>query len=299
MLIHALSCAHVLHLLKTLTRTHRATPSTGAPPPPLDRAASISPPIAASLHTPLSSRRTIMADSGVVKRRKSQSGSADGSASSSSSSKAVAASAEVNKAGTGHWGFTEDGTRFDVPDTLNTMEIFLPHNLSIGSAISLTCVLISAYLVAFGGYSKWLHIGIFFFWRLSYDLGLGLILRGQSEHKTFMKFYLRHYGDGSSWKAKLLDHLAIRQLPSDVRARTPITSYPQVFRAWLVYKNLVNIILVNDGLTYLLLGLKCFHFPPTEGFTLWVMLQYFVGICLALFNWWAKVDAHRCIGEYW
>ena len=39
------------------------------------------------------------------------------------------------------------------------------------------------------------------------------------------------------------------------------TASPTAFRAWLVYKNLVNVILINDGLNYLLLGFKCFHLP--------------------------------------
>jgi len=154
--------------------------------------------------------------------------------------------------------------------------------------------------VFFGGLSKWPHVFIFFFWRLAYDVGLGLLLRAQSERKWFTKLYISLYERGGTWK-QLLDHLARMQLfPSD-RAAKPIDQYPTCFRAWLVYKNLVNIILVNDGLTYLLLGLKCFHLP-SQG--LWallspsVMAQYGVGLFLCVFNYWAKVDAHRCIGEF-
>jgi phosphatidylethanolamine N-methyltransferase len=46
----------------------------------------------------------------------------------------------------------------------------------------------------------------------------------------------------------------------------------------------------------LLLGLKCFHSPPEWSFT--VLGQYLIGFFLCIFNWWAKVDAHRCIGSY-
>jgi len=196
-------------------------------------------------------------------------------------------------------GFTAAGVKFHVPETLNTTEIFLPHNLSIGSGFSLLCFLTAAYLTFFGGFSKWLNVFIFFFWRTSYDLGLGLILRAQSERQWFLRGYLRVYARGG-WVASLLDHLAVMQLPSEVRASTPVTSYPQEFRAWLVYKNLVNVILVNDGLTYLLLGYKCFLLP--DSISLLVVGQYAVGIFLCLFNYWAKVDAHRCIGSwcwYW
>jgi len=81
-----------------------------------------------------------------------------------------------------------------------------------------------------------------------------------------------------------------------VRSNPPIESYPQEFRAWLVYKNLVNIVLVNDGLTYLLLFYAAFRLP--EQWDALVLVQYALGVFLGVFNYWAKVDAHRCIGEY-
>ena len=217
---------------------------------------------------------------------------------SSSSSSAASVKPKKKHAGPigSEWGFTAAGDRFHVPDTLNTAEVFLPGNLSLGSAFSMLCIVTAAGLTFFGGYGKWLNIAIFLFWRTSYDLGLGLILRAQSERHTFLKLYLRLYAQGG-WKAQLLDHLAVRQLAPEERAAASIQSFPQEFRAWLVYKNFVNIILVNDGLTYLLLGLKCWNMP--DSFTLLVLGQYLVGIFLGIFNYWAKVDAHRCIGEYW
>lgn len=198
----------------------------------------------------------------------------------------------------GHWGFTEDGTRFDVPDTLNTLETFLPHNLSLGSAISLTLILTSIWLTLCCNLDARFNIALFFFWRLAYNVGLGVILNSQSQRRTFQKLYLTLYGDGKGWQAGVLDHLAIRQLPAGLRAKQSIRDYPQVFRAWLVYKNLVNIILVNDGATYILLGLKYFNVPGWSDLTPLVFLQYAVGLFLCLFNYWAKVDAHRCIGEF-
>ena len=99
------------------------------------------------------------------------------------------------------------------------------------------------------------------------------------------------------WLARLFHHLSASQIK--LSPSTPVVdvdSYPTAFRAWLVYKNLVNVILINDGLNYLLLGVKCFHLPHTLSWL--VLLQYALGVFLALFNWWAKVDAHRCIGEF-
>lgn len=94
-----------------------------------------------------------MAESGSLKNRKSASSSS--SSSTSSSSPTPVYDPNSPDAGSGMWGFTEDNTPFIVPDTLNTTEIYLPWNISVGSAISLGCFVTAAYLVAFGGYSKW------------------------------------------------------------------------------------------------------------------------------------------------
>lgn len=196
-----------------------------------------------------------------------------------------------------HWGFTGAGEKFQVPDTLNTVSTLLPHNLSIGSALTLLCILTSAYLVFFGQLTKWPHICIFFFFRCGYDIGLGLILRAQSEHKWFFKNYVTLYNKGGAFR-RLLNHLAESQLHRDVRKHKKIDEYPAEFRAWLVYKNLVNLILINDGISYLLLGLKCFHIPAWQDVDYLVIGQYLLGVFLCVFNYWAKVDAHRCIGEY-
>jgi phosphatidylethanolamine N-methyltransferase len=42
--------------------------------------------------------------------------------------------------------------------------------------------------------------------------------------------------------------------------------------------------------------MKCFYWPTSiDGL---LIVQYSIGLALAGFNYWAKVDAHRCIGEY-
>lgn len=63
-----------------------------------------------------------------------------------------------------------------------------------------------------------------------------------------------------------------------------------------VYKGLVNFSLVNDSTSYSFLCLRLVTLP-TE-WSLWVIIQYLIGVGLFVFNWWAKVDAHRCIGTY-
>ena len=186
-------------------------------------------------------------------------------------------------------GFTEDGERFIVPETLDTIATLLPWHWSVTSLLTLSLLAANASCIAFAGWSKWPHVAYFLFFRLSYDVGLGALLRTQSEHKTFTRWYeaqLRAVGGVKSghWLARLFHHLAASQIVrSPSQPAVDVDSYPAAFRAWLVYKNLVNVILINDGLNYLLLGVKCFHLPVQ--LTALVPLQYAVGVFLGVFNW--------------
>jgi hypothetical protein len=50
----------------------------------------------------------------------------------------------------------------------------------------------------------WVHVAIYFFWRLAYNVGLGALLHYQSHYRLMTKFYERHSRDKSSWSYKIL-----------------------------------------------------------------------------------------------
>ena len=56
-------------------------------------------------------------------------------------------------------------------------------------------------------------------------------------------------------------------------------------------RNLVDVILFNDSTNYLMLGIKCFAWPTDLGIL--EVAQYLFGFFLGVFNYWAKIDAHR------
>ena len=65
--------------------------------------------------------------------------------------------------------------------------------------------------------------------------------------------------------------------------------------------HIVDIILLNDSFNFLFVCLKLMR-PPPEEWTALVVAQYVIGLLLLPLNYWAKVDAHRCIGDwawYW
>lgn len=89
-------------------------------------------------------------------------------------------------------GFTDAGEQFLVPETLDTVATLIPWNWSVTSVLTLSLVLLNAYCIAFMQWSKWPHVFYFLFFRCCYDIGLGSILRAQSEHKTFSLWYQHH-----------------------------------------------------------------------------------------------------------
>eukprot|EP00004_Rigifila_ramosa_P025899 TRINITY_DN7860_c0_g1_i1.p1 TRINITY_DN7860_c0_g1~~TRINITY_DN7860_c0_g1_i1.p1 ORF type:complete len:759 (-),score=183.84 TRINITY_DN7860_c0_g1_i1:16-2109(-) len=134
------------------------------------------------------------------------------------------------------------------------------------------------------------HIFIFIFWRLSYNAGLGILLRLQSNSNFITRVYLALERRYPAKIQKLLEG----SIGRDFRyADAPVS-----FRSWLLFRGLVNLILTHDALSYLLFCWRFLYIPPLSELGLLDFTQYLVGIGLIVFNWWAKADAHRVVGDY-
>lgn len=114
---------------------------------------------------------------------------------------------------------------------------------------------------------------------------------GFHSYKSVTNFYRKHKGK-KTVLGQFLSHLVTKDLPSGKGE----DDFPEEFNAWLVFRNVVDLILFSDVYTYILLGVKCFVWPETFG--LWDYFRFAAGLVLVAFNNWAKVDAHRCIGDY-
>ncbi|KAJ1968099.1 phosphatidylethanolamine N-methyltransferase, partial [Dimargaris xerosporica] len=69
------------------------------------------------------------------------------------------------------------------------------------------------------------------------------------------------------------------------------------FNTWLLFRQLVDLILINDFVTYFFFALSYFTVPTQTTFVQ-DLLRYVGGIFLLLFNLWVKVDAHRVIKDF-
>ena len=165
----------------------------------------------------------------------------------------------------------ESGIRFHPPHTHNTlallMKLWIPSSfvavvlmgllLWYGMSISFVIKMIDPY---FSGTSTWLINNgagtltnrqvLYFaiFWRLMYNVFLGLMLRLQSDTKFLTRFiqYVSTQGR-NSFLYKIINFL----LKGTAGCHDPLHEYPAGFNAWLLNMQVVNIILPLDVLAFM------------------------------------------------
>jgi phosphatidylethanolamine N-methyltransferase len=71
---------------------------------------------------------------------------------------------------------------------------------------------------------------------------------------------------------------------------------PLEYNTWLLFRNVVDLILMSDFTCYILLALSCAQ--PTEHSWPIIIGRWVAGIILFLFNLWVKLDAHRVVKDY-
>jgi len=141
--------------------------------------------------------------------------------------------------------------------------------------------------------SLWHSVPFFFFWRAMYDLGLGLLLRWQSNSQGITRLT-------SSLLAKPHNSLGRRLLLAVVRDGHPDYNpedHPVCLTAWMAYRRYADTVLAWDLMSYFGVILSCIT-RPAEGFTFVVCLEYAVGIFLCFFALWAKTDSYRVVQDY-
>jgi phosphatidylethanolamine N-methyltransferase len=79
---------------------------------------------------------------------------------------------------------------------------------------------------------------------------------------------------------------------------------PIEWNAWVLFRHSVDIILLNDFLSYFFCGISFLTFPdPSDSKAVFMCaLRWVSGITLLVFNLWVKTDAHRIITDlawYW
>ncbi|PWN18592.1 hypothetical protein BCV69DRAFT_288370 [Microstroma glucosiphilum] len=189
-------------------------------------------------------------------------------------------------------GKTKDGQAFVVPHTPDMLSsIFDPREpktpLDFITIASLT-LQIFLYFVLPRSAARWFFVFYFAIWRAAYDGGLGYILKQQSERSWITKtvkaqgwFDPKRNPQSYKW---VRSHLETK-MEKDYK----FEDCPLEYNVWIFFRSIVDVILLNDFVSYSLFAFSCTRLP--EG--LWV-----VGWALIAFNLWVKIDAHRVVKDY-
>ena len=196
-------------------------------------------------------------------------------------------------------------TVFVVPTTHDMVSQLLdprqPKNLS--DAIVLT-ILVLHVLAAIYVPAQWKRIvfaAVFLFWRACYNVGIGLLLHIQSNHRR-METWARqwklfeHPSTGKNPRPWLYNLLK-KELETKIPADYEFEKAPLEYNTWLCFRRVVDLTLMCDFTSYCLFAIVCGRSPEDEN-SLITFARWSIGIALIGFNLWVKLDAHRVVKDF-
>jgi len=142
---------------------------------------------------------------------------------------------------------------------------------------------------------------VYLSWRACYNGGIGYLLYEQSNHGRLVT-WAKQLKIFVNPKTGENPHAAIyRWLKSEMETKIPgdyiFDDAPLEFNTWLLFRRVVDLILMCDFTSYCLFAVACSQRPAGET-TLMSLLRWGTGIGLVVFNLWVKLDAHRVVKDY-
>ncbi|KAI9318250.1 phospholipid methyltransferase-domain-containing protein [Dichotomocladium elegans] len=207
----------------------------------------------------------------------------------------------MNKTAHFSYGKTPDGKVFRVPVTRDMLTGLInpKEKKSFFDLLTLgtMAVEISLLFLLPRSVSQILFIFIFFFWRLAYNAGLGYLLKFQSDKRGLVKLAKKHEIFDKEARPELYRWLNT-QLSMKMGDDYDFASAPVEYNTWLLYRQLVDLILMNDFTSYICLVLAWFTLSPQSSFFMADVLRWCGGLFLILFNIWVKLDAQRVVKDF-
>ncbi|KAK7055518.1 phosphatidylethanolamine N-methyltransferase [Favolaschia claudopus] len=197
------------------------------------------------------------------------------------------------------WGKTPGGEVFRVPTTHDVLTLF--HPAYPKSHLDLfNLALLGLQLVLFAvlprNVAKVFFFVYFAFWRGAYDAGLGWILTKQSKKKWIVR-QVQKLGWLDPERRPAVRNWIKAQLAGKMGKDYSFDELPLEYNTWLLFRQAVDVILLNDFLAYCMFSFSCFRVP--EGLSLFVhILRWAGGLLLIGFNLWVKTEAHNVVKDY-
>ncbi|EGW34368.1 uncharacterized protein SPAPADRAFT_54514 [Spathaspora passalidarum NRRL Y-27907] len=205
----------------------------------------------------------------------------------------------------GPQGITFSGETFSVPPTHDMVKtLFDPSirksNLEI---LILVCLVLNflVFLIPNNLLRIKIYIGLYVIWRLSYNFGIGWLLQQQSQHSRLVNWSknLRLFDKSNNG---LLARLVQNEVKSQRGRDYDVNSLPVEFNTWLIFRKFVDLVLMSDFTTFILVVYTCAiddNYQFIHGQSWWLIYSRIIGgSVLIVFNYWVKVNAHDTIKDY-
>ena len=146
-----------------------------------------------------------------------------------------------------------------------------------------------------------LYATIFLFWRACYNAGIGYLLHLQSHHGRLVAWAKKYKifvdpKDGEN-PHPILYKLIKREMETKIPNDYSFATAPIEYNTWLVFRRIVDLILMCDFVSYCLFAIACGGRPVDESLFR-TCLRWTLGCGLFAFNLWVKLDAHRVVKDY-
>lgn len=205
-----------------------------------------------------------------------------------------------------HKGITFNGEHFAVPETHDMVKtLFDPtvRKSMFEGAIVLFLVANSAvfYLVQDAHLRVHIFVFLYIFWRLSYNFGIGFLLNQQSKRFRLVE-WSKKLGLFSENSSSVASRIARLEVQTQMGPSYQIDKNPVDFNTWLIFRKVVDLILMQDFTTFVCLFVACCTCDGNQfihGQQPWLIwTRFVVGGVLIVFNFWVKVNAHNTIKDY-
>ncbi|KAI9840159.1 MAG: phosphatidylethanolamine N-methyltransferase [Sclerophora amabilis] len=196
-------------------------------------------------------------------------------------------------------------TVFVVPQTHDMVSQLLsptqPKNLSDITVLAVLALHILALYLLPSFLRRPVFAVVFLFWRGCYNVGIGYLLLIQSHHCRLVTWAKRsgifeNPSNGRNPHPNLYKIIK-RELETKIPEDYVFDEAPIEYNTWLVFRRVVDLILMCDFVSYCLFAIACGGVPEGESLFMTVA-RWVTGLGLVGFNLWVKLDAHRVVKDF-
>ena len=142
---------------------------------------------------------------------------------------------------------------------------------------------------------------LYLFWRAWYNVGIGYLLHMQSHYQMLVRWARKskifvNPATGKNPRPGLYRFIK-REFETKIPKDYSFDSAPLEYNTWLLFRRVVDLILMCDFVSYCLFAFACAHQPAGENFVV-TIARWVTGVSLFAFNLWVKLDAHRVVKDF-